>query len=40
VAGSPSNNTSCTGSRYANSARQRSLPNGVTYSVGVSGPYV
>jgi uncharacterized repeat protein (TIGR02059 family) len=40
VAGSPSNNTSCTGSRYANSERQRSLPNGVTYSVAVSGPYV
>jgi uncharacterized repeat protein (TIGR02059 family) len=40
VAGSPSNNTSCTGSRYANSERQRALPNGVTYSVAVSGPYV
>jgi uncharacterized repeat protein (TIGR02059 family) len=40
VAGSPSNNTSCTGSRYANSGRQRSLPNGVTYSIAVSGPYV
>ncbi|MSZ56128.1 MAG: hypothetical protein F2594_02215, partial [Actinobacteria bacterium] len=40
VAGSPSNNTGCTGSRYANSGRQRSLPNGVTYNVAVSGPYV
>ena len=38
--GTPAHNTSCTGGMYAESARQRSLPNGVTYSVAVSGPYV
>jgi hypothetical protein len=38
--GTPEQNTSCTGSLYAGSSRQRSLPNGVTYSVAVSGPYV
>jgi uncharacterized repeat protein (TIGR02059 family) len=38
--GTPDHNTSCVGSRYSDSARQRSLPNGVTYSVAVSGPYV
>jgi uncharacterized repeat protein (TIGR02059 family) len=38
--GTPDHNSSCTGSRYSDSARQRVLPNGVTYSVAVSGPYV
>jgi uncharacterized repeat protein (TIGR02059 family) len=38
--GTPAYNSSCTGSLYAESARQRSLPNGVTYSVAVSGPYI
>ena len=38
--GTPQHNTSCTGALYSDSARQRSLPNGVTYSVAVSGPYL
>jgi hypothetical protein len=36
----PSNNNACSGSRYANSTRERTLPNGVSYSVGVSGDFV
>ena len=38
--GTPQHNSSCTGALYSDSARQRSLPNGVTYSVAVSGPYL
>jgi len=38
--GTPTQTTSCSGELYADSARQRSLPNGVTYSMAVSGPYI
>jgi uncharacterized repeat protein (TIGR02059 family) len=38
--GASANNTGCVGSRFANSTRQRLLPNGVTYSIGVTGPYL
>jgi uncharacterized repeat protein (TIGR02059 family) len=36
----PVNSAQCTGNQMADSARQRTLPNGITYSIGVSGDFV